>query len=75
MNPNMELDLVISFNMHGRQEAKIITRNLVPGESAVAKLAREQDFPIFLLDRGLQVCLEEGQEFGQFRGDGFVCFC
>ena len=75
MNPNMELDLVISLNMHGRQEAKIITRNLVPGESAVAKLAREQDFPIFLLDRGLQVCLEKGQEFGQFRGDGFVCFC
>lgn len=60
MDPNMELDLVISLNMHGRQEAKIITRNLVPGESAVAKLAREQDFPIFLLDRGLQVCLEKG---------------
>ena len=75
MNPNMELDLVISLNNHGRREAKIITKNLVPGESAVAKLAREQDFPIFLLDRGLQVCLEKGQEFGQFWRDGFVCLC
>ena len=60
----MELDLAVSI-MHGRQEAKIITKNLVPGESAVAKSAREQDFPIYLLDRGLEVCLENGPEGGQ----------
>lgn len=70
----MELDLAVSLNAHGQQEAKIITKNLVPGESAVAKSAREQDFPIFLLDRGLGVCLEKGQEFEQFRRDAFVCF-
>lgn len=56
----MELDIGASTKKDGRQEANIITKNLVPGESAVAKSAREQDFPIFLLNRGLEVRLERG---------------
>lgn len=56
----MELDIAASIRKNGREEVEIITRNLVPGESVVAKSAREQDFPIFLLDRGMEVCLERG---------------
>eukprot|EP00913_Durusdinium_trenchii_P018766 g17634.t1 len=41
-------------------EPLILTTNLVPGESSVAKTKREQDFPIDLLGRGLELCLEEG---------------
>lgn len=63
MNPNMELDIAASINIDGKGlDAKILTKFMVPGESAVAKSAREQDFPIFLLDQGLGVCLEKGAQ-------------
>lgn len=60
MNPSMELDIAATIQGEQQEEARILSKNVIPGESAVAKSAREQDFPIFLLDRGLQVCLEKG---------------
>ena len=62
MNPEMELDIAATVGDQ-HQEARILSKNVIPGESAVAKSVREQDFPIFLLDRGLNACLEEGQSF------------
>lgn len=66
MNPSMELDIAATIQGEQQEEARILSKNVIPGESAVAKSAREQDFPIFLLDRGLQVCLEKGAGIGCF---------
>ncbi|CAK9014902.1 unnamed protein product [Durusdinium trenchii] len=57
MNKAMELDIAAAI---GTEKTRILTTNLVPGESSVAKTKREQDFPIDLLGRGLELCLEEG---------------
>ena len=41
--------------------AQMLSKNLLAGESAVAKSVREQNFPLSLLQHGLQVCLEDGE--------------
>ncbi|CAE7378562.1 Scn8a, partial [Symbiodinium sp. CCMP2456] len=62
MSRDMGLDIVTTIPArHGREaETRMLSKDLVPGESAVAKSVREQNFPINLLAHGLEVMLENG---------------
>ncbi|CAE7691220.1 CACNA1F [Symbiodinium sp. CCMP2592] len=55
MSRDMGLDIVTTIPpKHGREaETRLLTTDLVPGESAVAKSVREQHFPIDLLAPGM----------------------
>lgn len=50
----------------------MLSKSPLPGESAVAKSVREQNFPLSLLLHGLQVCLEDGEATVQKDKDGIL---
>jgi len=62
MSRDMGLDIVTTIPAENGREAetRMLSKDLVPGESAVAKSVREQNFPINLLAHGLEVMLENG---------------
>ena len=63
MDVDKELDIVTMSTSSRRHQAsaQMLSKNLLAGESAVAKSVREQSFPLSLLQHGLQVCLEDGE--------------
>ena len=63
MDSDKELDIVTMAAASRRQQAsaQMLSKNVLAGESAVAKSRREQSFPLSLLQHGLQVCLEDGE--------------
>ncbi|CAE7499779.1 Scn8a, partial [Symbiodinium necroappetens] len=62
MSGDMGLDIVTTIPPRQGKEAetRLLSKDLIPGESAVAKSVREQNFPINLLAQGLEVVLENG---------------
>ena len=68
MDSDKELDIVTIAASHKQKQAsaQMLSKNMLAGESAVAKSVREQSFPLSLLQHGLQVCLEAGER-------GLVC--
>jgi len=66
MDPSMGLDIVTTVpgtrgtGPERGGEVRLLSKNLIPGESAVAKSVREQNFPLVMLDQGLEVLLEDG---------------
>ena len=72
MNPNMELDLAVSL-MHGRQEAKIITKNLVPGESARGEICQGTGLPhLFCWIEVWKSVWRKARSLGSF-GEAVLC--
>ena len=63
MDSDKELDIVTMAAVGRRHQAtaQMLSKNMLAGESAVAKSVREQNFPLSLLQHGLQVCLEDGE--------------
>lgn len=61
LDPEKMLDIVTMVAVKGKQPgAQMLSKSPLQGESAVAKSIREQNFPLSLLLKGLQVCLEDG---------------
>eukprot|EP00913_Durusdinium_trenchii_P029044 g27232.t1 len=72
-DPDKMLDIVTMVQSKKQSPgAQMLSKSPLPGESAVAKSVREQNFPLSLLLHGLQVCLEDGEATVQKDKDGIL---